>query len=144
MYTDAKWDIFSGQSIVIDDVEYTSLTYQIVLLMFSGTECCLRIKLLNILKSMGHTKKVIFCWIPSHIGIHGNHRVDLIAKSALDMAPNKNSKIPYTDLKLKIKQILTKKWQQLSRGNTYNCTIGPTCCDVKKEVHRKRITQTRR
>ena len=60
------------------------------------------IKSLNILNSMSHIKKVIFCWIPSHIGIQENHEADLIAKSVLDMIPNKNSKIPYTDLKPKI------------------------------------------
>ena len=29
------------------------------------------------------------------------------------MVPNKNSKVPYTDLKPKISQIMIKKWQQL-------------------------------
>ena len=30
------------------------------------------VKLLNKLNSMNHHRKVIFCWIPSHIGIQGN------------------------------------------------------------------------
>ena len=33
------------------------------------------------------------------------------------MVPDKNSKIPYTDLKPKISQILSKKWQQLENEN---------------------------
>ena len=28
-------------------------------------------------------KKVKFCWVPSHIGIHGNNKADMAAKSAL-------------------------------------------------------------
>ena len=36
------------------------------------------------------------------------------------MTPNKNIKTPYTDLKPKIKQIVTKKWQQLWDENPHN------------------------
>jgi ribonuclease HI len=44
-------------------------------------------------------KHVIFTWIPSHIGIHGNTVVDQEAKNALD-DPVSNGSIPYTDLSL--------------------------------------------
>ena len=50
---------------------------------------------------MSHTKKVQFCWIPSHIGIQRNHEAYSVAKSAQNIASNKNSKIPYTGLKPK-------------------------------------------
>ena len=70
-------------------------------------------KLLNKLSSMNHCKKVIFCWIPSQIEIQGNNKADSIAKAAFNMVFDKKSKIPYTDLKPKIRQIITKKWQQL-------------------------------
>ena len=36
------------------------------------------------------------------------------------MTPDKNIKTPYTDLKPKIKQIVSKKWQQLSDENFHN------------------------
>ena len=36
------------------------------------------------------------------------------------MVPNKKSKIPYTDLKPKIRQINTKKWRQLWEKNPHN------------------------
>ena len=42
-------------------------------------------------------KKVKFCWVPSHIGIHGNNKADMAAKSALQFEVAK-FKIPYTDL----------------------------------------------
>ena len=35
------------------------------------------------------------------------------------MVPDKESKVPYTNLKLKIRQIITKKWEQLWEKNLH-------------------------
>ena len=78
------------------------------------------VKLLNKYNSMSHSKKVIFSWIPSHIGIQGNNKADSLAKAALNMVPDKKSKIPYNNLQLIIWQIITKKWQQLWEKNPFN------------------------
>ena len=32
----------------------------------------------------GH-KDIFFCWVPSHVGIQGSERADVLAKAALDM-----------------------------------------------------------
>ena len=50
------------------------------------------IKLLNKLNSMNHGKKVMFCWISSHIGILGKDKADSLAETALNMAPDKKIK----------------------------------------------------
>ena len=45
----------------------------------------------------GH-KDIVFCWVPSHIGIQGNERADVLAKAALDKT-KQFYYIPYTDLR---------------------------------------------
>ena len=37
---------------------------------------------------MSH-KQIIFCWLPSHVGIRGNEKDDKAAKSALSLQPSK-------------------------------------------------------
>ena len=55
-------------------------------------------------------KSVIFCWIPSHIGIHGNTVADREAKAALNK-PICNTKIPYSDFKSNIIKYFRRLWQ---------------------------------
>ena len=104
-----KFIIHSDSISVLQSLKYTKLENPLI------------IKIFNKLNSLIHSKKVIFCWIPSHIGIQGNDKADSLAKTATNMTPDKkNIKTPYTDLKPKIKQIVTKKWQQLWDENPHN------------------------
>lgn len=53
---------------------------------------------------------IVFCWLPSHVGIKGNEKADIAAKSALALQPS-DLKIPYTDFKPCINDNLRNKWQ---------------------------------
>ena len=55
-------------------------------------------------------KSVMFCWVPRHVGIQGNERVDALARLALNESYT-NIKIPYADIVCYTKLHLRKKWQ---------------------------------
>ena len=103
---------------------------------------------------MSSHKKMILCWIPSHIGVRRNERADSVAKSALDVSP-KTISIPYTDLKPIISKFLYKKWQQQWDMNINNKLFqiqptlgewGPAFRALRREqvvISRLRIGHTR-
>ena len=62
-----KFIIHSDSISVLQSLKYTKL------------ENLLIVKIFNKFNSLIHSKKVIFCWIPSHIGIQGNDKADSLA-----------------------------------------------------------------
>jgi hypothetical protein len=61
-------------------------------------------------------KNIVFCWLPSHVGISGNEAADRAAKAALDSA-NYVAQIPAMDWKPNIlnvcKNIFHKNWEDI-------------------------------
>ena len=55
-------------------------------------------------------KFIIFCWIPSHVGIYGNEDADTAAKKSLSLNQSK-LKLPYTDFRSNINKYILTKWQ---------------------------------
>ncbi|GBM76569.1 hypothetical protein AVEN_254398-1 [Araneus ventricosus] len=63
---------------------------------------------------------IIFCWVPSHVGISGNETADVIARFASDFLPRA---LPYCDIKKFLVSHLLSVWQQkwnlLTRNKLY-------------------------
>ena len=119
---------------VVQSLKYTKLENPLIVNIF------------NKLNLLIHSKKVRFCWIPSHIGIQGNDKADSLVKAAINKTPDKNIKTPYTDLKPKIKQIVTKKWPQLWDDNPHNkfFQIQPILKERKLDPNNTRRGETTR
>ena len=65
------------------------------------------------------SKSVIYCWIPSHIGIYGNEKVDKSAKESLNLEVT-DFKIPFNNFKPFINKYVCDKWQTLWDETPFN------------------------
>ena len=65
------------------------------------------------------SKSVIYCWIPSHIGIYGNEKVDKSAKESLNLEVT-DFKIPFNNFKPFINKYVCDKWQTLWDDTPFN------------------------
>jgi hypothetical protein len=99
------------------------------------------LKIVEIYKSLvAIGKHIIFTWIPSPIGIHGNTVVDQEAKNGLD-DPVSNCSIPHTDFKPFITKYILKRWQDSWDQQIHNklheihSLVGKTPCSSGQ--HRK-------
>jgi ribonuclease HI len=67
-------------------------------------------KILSVYTKMSSTKDIVFMWCPSHVGIRGNERADLLAKQALSHSQC-NFRIPFRDLHQGIRKLCRAHWQ---------------------------------
>ena len=61
-----------------------------------------------------HSRKkarIKFCWVPSHVGISGNERADVAAKSATRLAHVTAAKVPHFDFRPRIHDYIMGRWQ---------------------------------
>ena len=83
---DNKFVIFSDSLSVLKSLNHTSSKNP---------------KIQNLIEThheLSKTKEIMFCWLPSHVGIKGNEAADVKAKASLDLEIS-NFKLPCTDFK---------------------------------------------
>ena len=64
-------------------------------------------------------KTIVYCWIPSHIGIRNNERVDKKAKESLNLQQTV-FKIPFNNFKPFINRYIFDKWQTSWNETPFN------------------------
>lgn len=67
-------------------------------------------KLLEKHNEISKTKEIVFCWLPSHVGIIGNETADRRAKGSLKLDISV-FKIPFDNFKPCINKYILSKWQ---------------------------------
>ena len=91
------------------------------------------LKILETYKEMRQNNKLIkFCWVPSHVGIEGNEAADTAATTGLNQPIDETIRIPYSDLKSRVRQyfheLLQSKWNtaQFNKLRTIKYYLGKT------------------
>ena len=77
---------------------------------------------------LSELNEIVYCWIPSHIGIAGNESVDQKAKDSLNLHPT-NFSIPYANFKSFINWYILNKWQIL-----WNNSVGNKLFEIKPVI----------
>ena len=100
-------------------------------------------------------KQIKFCWVPSHVGIKGNEAADAAATNGHNQPIDNTIRIPYSDLKCRVRQyyldLLQSKWNntQFNKLRTIKETLGRTSfknITLRRDeivLHRLRIGHTK-
>ena len=95
-----KFVIFSDSLSVLKSLNHTSSKYP---------------KIQNLIEKhheLSKTKEILFCWLPSHVGIKGNEAADVKAKASLYLE--------ISDFKPFINRYILSKWQLSWDRATFN------------------------
>ena len=96
---------------------------------------------------LSSAKNIVLCWLPSHIGIEGNEKADLAARSALAL-PLSNIKLNCSNFKPLIFTFIRSRWQScwdLADSNKLHSikpTLGP-CYSPAVTIRRDEVVLSR-
>ena len=76
-------------------------------------------KLLEKHHKIANTKEILFCWLPSHVGIIGNEIADRKAKDSLHLNMS-TFEIPFNNFKPLINKYILSEWQKSWDTATFN------------------------
>lgn len=112
-----KWIVVSDSMSVLENLANNKLNANTNYLIYLIKELWVELYQSNIVVS--------FVWVPSHIGVEGNEKVDYLAKKIVDLeelipnpAPAMNVCIPPTDAVSLLRQRMCQEWGRQS----YQCT----------------------
>ena len=114
--TSNKFIIFSDSLSVLKSLDHTSSKNPQIQ------------KLLEKHHELSELNEIVYCWIPSHIGIASNESVDQKAKDSLNLHPT-NFSIPYANFKSFINRYILNKWQIL-----WNNSVGNKLFEIKPVI----------
>ena len=114
--TSNKFIIFSDSLSVLKSLDHTSSKNPQIQ------------KLLEKHHELSELNEIVYCWIPSHIGIAGNESVDQKAKDPLNLHPT-NFLLPYANFKSFINRYILNKWQIL-----WNNSVGNKLFEIKPVI----------
>ena len=114
--TSNKFVIFSDSLSVLKSLDHTSSKNPQIQ------------KLLEKHHDLSEFNEIVYCWIPSHIGIAGNESVDQKAKDSMNLHPTDFS-IPYGNFKSFINRYILNKWQIL-----WNNSVGNKLFEIKPVI----------
>ena len=102
-----KFLIFSGSLSVLKALNHTSSKNSQIQ------------KLLEKHHNIAYTKEILFCWLPSHVGIIGNDIADRTAKDSLHLNMS-TFEIPFNNFKPLINKYILSEWQKSWDTATFN------------------------
>jgi ribonuclease HI len=106
-YNEEKFIIFSDSLSVLQSINNRNMENPFIQ------------NILQRIHKLSFEKSIIFCWIPSHVGINGNEDADAAAKKSLSL-PKSKIKLPYTDFRPSVHRCISSKWQSTWNNASFN------------------------